>query len=111
MRRDRSAFGNIHILLWIIVVALLAFLFWNVANYNASVQSGGQVSPQSYYRQFAVMAFILGFSGFLISAKRKQFTKDRNPWREGRWGTIFGILVTGFFWAIGAVLIALSLEP
>jgi hypothetical protein len=92
-------------LIWIVPVTLIAFLYWSVANYMASVEYGGQIPDEVRNSQYAVMIFILGFIGFIITYKRKTFTEDGSPTRPSNWGLALGGLVMIVCWGLSAWLL------
>jgi hypothetical protein len=87
-------------LIWIVPVTLVAFLYWSVANYLASVEYAGQVPDDVRNGQYAATTFILGFLGFIIAYKRRTFKEGDSPARGGNWGLAFGGIVTAFFWIL-----------
>lgn len=91
-------------LILVVPVALAAFLYWSVANYLAAVEYGGQIPDGVRNGQYAVMAFILGFIGFIIAFKRKTFTEHGDEARPGNWGVVLGGLVTVVCWSLSAWL-------
>lgn len=88
--------------LLIIVIAAVAFGWYAVAYIIADTGFPGGISARDQYLIYAIMAFILGFTGWAVVLRREVFVKDLGRRIDGKWALFWGAVTVALFW--GAAL-------